>query len=152
MAGFCADRCESDVDNNEWVGTWSLETIDGQSMEQNYSYFGDATIVANTWRFNSDGFLEGEFAVKIAPKQVDSGELEIGSIKLTGTYFRSGSNDTLSNGVAEATGFFAPSGDSGGLSISEEFSIIEDTTGTWTRIGDTLALTSEYNTSVFNMK
>ena len=80
---------ESDADNNEWVGTWSLETIDGQSMEQNYSYFGDATIVTNTWRFNSDGFLEGEFAVKIAPKQVDSGELEIGSIKLTGTYFLS---------------------------------------------------------------
>ena len=130
-----------------------LETIDGQSMEQNYSYFGDATIVTNTWKFNSDGFLEGEFAVKIAPKQVDSGELEIGSIKLTGTYFLSGSNYTLLKRSSRSNWFFCTIGRLGGaFSISEEFSIIEDTTGTWTRIGDTLALTSEYSTSVFNMK
>ena len=93
----CGDG-ESEAGSNEWVGTWSLETIDGQSMEQNYSYYGHATILANTWRFNSDGSLEGEITVRIAPKQGNVGTLEIGSIRFTAAYFLSGSNYTLSNG------------------------------------------------------
>ena len=28
--------CGSDDDNNEWVGTWSLNTVDGESIEQGF--------------------------------------------------------------------------------------------------------------------
>ena len=140
----CGDS-EPAADNDEWVGTWSLETIDGQSMEQNYSYYGHATILANTWRFNSDGSLEGEITVRIAPKQGNVGTLEIGSIRFTAAYFLSGSNYTLSNGESEASGFFARLDDAEGITT------LEDLSGTWTRSGDTLTLISEYNTSVFKM-
>ena len=138
----CGDG-ESEAGSNEWVGTWSLETIDGQSMEQNYSHYGHATIFSNTWRFNSDGSLEGEITIKITPKQGGGLTPENGSIKFTGLYFLSGSNYTLSNGEAEATGFFARLDDAEGITTLENIS------GTWTRSGDTRTLISEYNTSVF---
>ena len=133
-----------DAGNNEWVGTRRLETVDGQSIEGDYSDDEDFTLVGNTWRFNNDGSLEGELALKIAPELLDPGEFEIGSVKLTATYLLSGSNYTLSNGVSYSTGFAAPwVGNS---------TLEDDESGTWTRSGDTLTLISEYNTSVFKLK
>ena len=127
--------CGGGEDDNEWAGTWAMETVDGQSLEQGWEQeFGEGTdvsIVTNNWRFNSDGTMEGVLALKFEAKQQG---LEIsgkGSIKDTGTYSLSDSNYTIT-ARREATGVFEIL--DGGM--------VEDT-GTWSRNRDTLTLHSD---------
>ena len=65
--------CGGDDDDNEWVGTWAIETIDGQSFEQGFAEeFGDAielSITANEWTFDSDGTMEMELGMKLEVKE-----------------------------------------------------------------------------------
>ena len=63
-----------DDDDNEWVGTWEIESVDGQNVEQNFAEgFGDAetdlSITANDWTFDSDGMMEVEFGMKFEVKE-----------------------------------------------------------------------------------
>ena len=88
--------CGGDDDDNDWVGTWEIETVDGESFEQAFAEEGvNVSIVTNNWTFNDDGTMETEFAMKFEVKEEGfefSGE---GSIKVMGTYTLSGSNYTL---------------------------------------------------------
>ena len=129
-------------DDDDWVGTWAMETVDGQSLEQSFAEdFGEdgvaASIVTNDWTFNEDGTLDAEISIKIEATEGGSEIALTSSIKITGTYSLSGSNYTLTM-EGEETGFF---GDT------------EEDTGTWSRKGSTLTLNSDDGeTIVFKKK
>ena len=133
--------CGGDDDENEWVGTWEMESVDGQNVEQSFAEgFGDAetdlSITANDWTFDSDGMMEVEFGMKF---EVKEGGFELsgeGSIKIMGTYTLSGSNYTLTPTELEGTGFFE-----GEETIS--FGDADEDTGTWSRSGSTLTLNND---------
>ena len=118
--------CGSDEDNeadedNEWVGTWAVETIDGQNYEMFWTSLG-ASVVTNNLMFNSDGTWDSEFAFE-----------GLGSTKAMGTYSLSGSNFTIS-------GF--------NFSITTEDTGSDEDTGTWSREGNALTLTGADGTVV----
>ena len=137
-------------DDNEWGGTWALETIDGESLDQDLAEgFGDAEIdfdiTANDWTFDSDGMMEVEFGMKFEVKEQGLAFSGEGSMKITGTYALSGSNYTLTPINVEGTGLFE--GD------VEPVGPTDEETGTWSRSGNTLTLNSEDGeTLVFKKK
>jgi hypothetical protein len=132
-------------DENEWGGTWEIETIDGQSLDQSFAEdFGDAetdlSITANDWTFDSDGMMEVEFGMKF---EVKEGGLTVsgkGSMKMIGTYTLSGSNYTLTPTEVEGTGLFEGEVESVGLT--------DEDTGTWSRSRNTLTLNSDDGTTI----
>ena len=132
--------CGGDDDDSDWVGTWSIDTVDGQSYEQAFEEEGvKASIVTNDWTFNSDGTMEAELAAKF---EVTEEGLELSgkvSMKAVGTYSLSGSNYTLTiTTEGEGTGFW---GEMDGPTTDED-------TGTWSRKGNTLTLNSDDDTTI----
>ena len=134
--------CGGDDDDNEWVGTWAIESSDGVSIEQAFvEGFGfeegeegiDLSLVANSWTFNSDGTMEAELAIKFEVKEqgleLFSGE---GSIKMMGTYSLSGSSYTLIPIEVEGTGLLEGE--------AEPVGPTDEDTGTWSISGNTLTL------------
>ena len=124
----------SEEDDNEWVGTWSLETFDGQILEQvlekELATEGvTISIVTNNWTFNNDGTLEAEIGFKIGNQDGDSSIAITSSSKAMGTYSLSGSNYTLT---------------------LEDIPIasLKENTGTWSRAGNTLTLKSDNGNSI----
>ena len=137
--------CGGDDDDNDWVGTWALESVDGQSYELFLKEdFGrdevDVSVVTNEWTFNDDGTLEVENKVKI---EGGAGGSEITATILqnaTGTYSLSDSSYTL---TLEMTINF----------LGETEIQTDEDTGTWSRSGNTLTLNSEEGeTIVFKKK
>ena len=128
--------CGGDDDDNEWVGTWAIESIDGENFEQSLGEEGaNISIVTNSWTFNDDGTMEAELAIKFEVKEQGleiSGE---GSIKMMGTYSLSGSSYTLIPTEVEGTGLFE--GD------AEPVGPTDEDTGIWSRSGNTLTLNSD---------
>ena len=126
--------CGSDDDENDWGGTWAIESIDGENYEQFLAEEAGAegvnvSIVTNTWTFNDDGTMEAELTVKIEAKEGGTEFSLQSSVKLMGTYSLSGSNYTLTiTTEGEETTFF------GGT---------DEDTGTWSRSGNTLTLNSD---------
>jgi len=138
--------CSSEDDDNDWVGTWAMETVDGQSLEQSFEEdLGEEeiniSIITNNWTFNSDGTMEAEYAFKLEAKEGGSEiSLQI-SGKGTGTYSLSDSNYILTVTMEVGGGLFG-----------DEVSTDEDT-GTWSRSGNTLTLNSDDGeTIVFKKK
>ncbi len=142
--------CGRDDDN--WVGTWSLETIDGQRLEQllaeDIGRAGlNASFVTNSWTFNSDGTMEAEIEIKFTGKIEGVEDSASISIKVTGTYSLLDANYTLI--ITSGTRvLITPEGvETDPLTGSDE------DTGTWTREGSTLILFSDSDeTSVFKKK
>ncbi len=141
--------CGGDDDDNEWVGTWAMETIDGESLEESFTGGEDLgidlSIVANSWTFNDDGTMEADFGVKAEVKEQGL-ELSVqGSLKIMGTYSLSGSNYTLTFTKVVGTGVLE--GAEPPIDSSDE------DTGTWASEGNTLTLNSdEDGTIVFKKK
>ncbi len=128
-------------DGDNWIGTWAIETVDGQSYEQVLEEGEEvkASIVTNNWTFNDDGTMEAELAVQIESTEEGfefSGEV---SIKIMGTYSLSGPNYTLTV-TSEETGAF---GDGSSTDVD---------TGTWSRTGNTLTLTSDEDGTIIVFK
>ena len=130
--------CGSDDNNgagdNEWIGTWSLETFDGQSLDQvlEKELGREAvtiSIVTNNWTFNNDGTLEAEIGFRLGNQGGDSAIAITSSNKTTGTYSLSGSSYTLT---------------------LEDIPILslKESTGTWSREGNTLTLNSDNSGSI----
>lgn len=124
----CGSGNDADDDDNDWVGTWSLETYDGQGLEQvleqELAPEGvTISIVTNSWTFNNDGTLEAEIGFRLGNQGSDSAIALTSTIKTAGTYSLSGSNYTLT---------------------LEEIPIasLKESTGTWNREGNTLTLNS----------
>ena len=144
--------CGSEDDENEWVGTWAIESIDGESLEQGFAEdeeFGDAdidfSITANEWTFNNDGTMEVEFGMKFALEEQGLAFSGEGSMKITGTYSLSSDSYTLTPTNVEGTGLFE--GD------VEPVGPTDEDTGTWSRSGNTLTLNSDDgSTIVFKKK
>ena len=128
-------------DDNEWVGTWAMETVDGESFEQ--AFFGEegvnASIVTNSWTFDNDGTMEMEFAMKFEVKEEGLELSGQGSMKMTGTYSLSDSNYTLTHIEVEGTGIFKE---------DPPFGPTDEDTGTWSRKGNTLTLISDDGTTI----
>ena len=120
---------DSEDDDNQWVGTWSLEIFDGQTLEKvlekELATEGViVSIVTNNWMFNNDGTLEAEIGFRLGNQGEDSGIAITSSIKTMGTYSLSGSNYTLT---------------------LQEIPIasLKESTGAWSREGNTLTLNSD---------
>ena len=139
--------CGGDDDDNQWVGTWEMESIDGESLEQSFGEdeeFGDAeidfSITANEWTFSDDGTMEMELGMKFEVKEQGLEFSGQGSMKIMGTYSLSGSNYTLTSTEVEGTGLFE--GEAALIGSTDE------DTGTWSRSGNTLTLNSDDGTTV----
>ena len=138
--------CGGDDDDDDWVGTWSLEAVDGQSLEQSLAEDLEegitVSIVTNSWTFNSDETVEAEFAVKLAFKEGGSEFAITSSTKIMGTYSLSGPNYTLAVATeGEAADFF------------REIGGTDEDAGTWSISGNTLTLNSnDGSTIVFKEK
>ena len=133
IIGCGGDDNETD-DDNEWGGTWSLGTYDGQTLKQVWEQeLGTegvtVSIVTNSWTFNDDRTLEAEISFQIGNQGGDSAFAIKSSSKTTGTYSLSGSNYTLT---------------------LEEIPIasLKESTGTWSREGDILTLNSDNSGSI----
>ena len=126
-------------DDNDWVGTWAFETVDGQNVVQGLQEQEEGvniSIVTNNWTFDNDGTFEAEMGFKIEDKAGGSESIITISDKITGTYSLSGSNYTL---TMKGTLFF------------EKVDDVD--TGTWSRKGNTLTLNSDGGgTIVFKKK
>ena len=141
--------CGGDDDENEWVGTWAIDSTDGESIEQTFAEgeeLGiDFSIDPNRWTFNDDGTMDVEFGVAFETEEqgfVISGQ---GSIKIMGTYSLSGSNYTLTPTTVEGTGILEGE--------PPPIAATDTDTGTWSREGDTLTLNSDDgSTIVFKRK
>ena len=136
IIGCGGDDNETD-DDNEWGGTWSLDTFGGQTLEQVLEQeLGTegvtVSIVTNSWTFNDDGTLEAEISFKIGNQGADSAFAITSSSKTTGTYSLSGSDYTLT--LEEAP-----------------IASLKESTGTWSREGNTLTLNSD-NGNVIGFK
>ncbi len=125
---------DNGVDDNDWGGTWSLETFDGQTLEQVWEQeLGTegvtVSIVANNWTFNDDGTLEAEISFKLGNQGGDSAIAITSSTKTTGTYVLSGSSYTLT---------------------LEDIPInaLKESTGAWYRAGNTLTLNSDNGSTI----
>ena len=136
-----------DANANDWVGTWKIETADGENYEQLFeenleAEFGEGvnvSIVANEWRFNNDGTLERELAFKVTGKIGDEDISGTLTLKGTGTYSLSGSNYTVTYTLQEdGTGWFE----------GEEETFTEEASGTWSREGNTLTINSDDGTTI----
>jgi len=113
--------------DNEWVGTWELTTVDGQSWERFLAEDGaNVSILTNNWEFFNDGTLEVivEFQIETEEDVIIPVVHEAG-----GTYILTDTGYTLKfNGVG--TDFF------------------QNSTGTWLSTRHTLKLTSDDSTIV----
>ncbi len=136
-----------DVNANDWVGTWKIETVDGEDYEQVFvenleEEFGEGvkvSIVANRYTFNNDGTLESEFKFKTTGKIGDEDVSGTLSLKGTGTYALSGSNYTITaTQREEGTGWFE----------GEQETWTEDESGTWSREGNSLTMNSDQDAVV----
>jgi hypothetical protein len=138
--------CGGDSDNDDgWVGTWEIETVDGQSYEQVFEEeFGgnevNVSVVTNNWTFNDDGTIEAETRIKIEGGQGGSEITATISQNATGTYSLSGPTYTLTLEIT--INFFG-----------EAETETDEDTGTWSRSGNTLTLNSDDGeTIVFKKK
>ena len=136
--------CGGDDDDNEWVGTWAINSIDGESIEQTLAEgeeLGiDFSIVPNTWTFNDDGTMDAEFGIEFEAKEEGFTISGSGGMRITGTYSLSGSRYTLTPTTVEGTGILEGEPSPIGLSDKD--------TGTWSRSGNTLTLTSDDGSAI----
>ena len=131
--------CGGGEDDNDWVGTWAIETVDGQSyeqsMEEDFAEEANASVVTNSWRFNSDGTMEAEVRVKIEGGEGGTEITATISQNATGTYSLSGSSYTLTLEITINL-------------FGEAETETEVDTGTWSRKGNTLTLSSDDGTTI----
>lgn len=138
-------------DDNEWVGTWILETVDGENIQAQFEViellfeaFGEEIDISYTdeWTFDNDEIWHRDISL-VAPN--DDGVVETTSIEATGTYSLSDSNYTIS--ATSVKGYDADLDAVEGIGIEDDYT----DSGTWLINGDTLTLTSKTG-QVFGLK
>ena len=145
-----ASGCGDD-DDNEWVGTWSLETVDGESIQAQFealellfeslaeAFEGDEVDIdlsyTDDWTFDDDGTWDRKVTM-VAPNE--DNVVETTSFEVIGTYSLSDSNYTLKvTNVTDLEGSRAFSDD---IDIGNDFGPGTVETGTWLINGNTLTL------------
>ena len=134
-----------DGGDTDWVGTWSLESVDGTNIRQQLDQFEQLAGVfgqvlkitfADDWTFDDDGTWHRETAY-----EVDEGDgPEASSFEGWGTYSLSGSDYSLT--VTEVTGEV----ETDAIDIELHFEDLAN--GTWSISGDTLTLTGDGGSTV----
>ena len=136
-------------DDNEWVGTWALETVDGQNIQAQFEAikllaqaFGETETdfsYTDTWTFDDNGTWHREVTMELTTV----GNRETASFEVMGIYSLSDSNYTVTvtelTVTAKGSSDFWEEGDVGPELVDTEI----PETGTWLRKGDTLTLTSD---------
>ena len=115
---------------NDWVGTWTLRTVNGQIWSQFLAEDGvNASIITNNWTFFNDGSLEVDVVFELEPV----GQKITISHSAVGTYSLADSIYSLQFD-GEGTDFF------------------QDSTGTWSSTQIALTLISDDGTTVLFKK
>ena len=142
--------CGGDDDDNEWVGTWSVETVDGQNVQAQFEAFellaqafGETVDISyiDDWTFDGDGTWRREVTLDIETAD----DRETTSFEVMGTYSLSGSNYTLTVTGGDLRALTA---DGVEVQTETDFDFEEIAAGTWSRKGDTLTLTSDDGTTL----
>lgn len=134
---------EKRADGNQWVGTWSLESVDGERFEQrvwdeSFSHKDrEIATFINNWTFKDDGTVQSEVGFTIRDKR-SAGTT---SSTIEGIYTLSGENYRL---------IWTPPATQESPLLKVLFILLraargEDKgqdTGTWSRQGDTLTIIS----------
>ena len=135
----------------EWVGTWTLQTVDGQSIQQQVeaielliAAFGEDEIdisYTDDWTFDGDGTWHRDVTWRERTATTE----ETIPFEFMGTYSLSGANYTLSltEGVFTALTTDTDDVKGGIIELETESDFAKIDTGTWAQNGGTLTLTSD---------
>ncbi len=137
--------CGQDEDN-EWLGTWTLETVDGESIQAQFeaikllleAFQETETNISYTdiWTFDDDGTWDREVTLETEI----GGDRDISAFEVMGTYSLSDSNYTITVEIFTVT-------EEGSGDFEEEVDTVpalgDTETGTWSIQGNTLTLTGD---------
>lgn len=131
VLNFALSGCGGYDEDKPWVGSWNLETVDGENWKLIIAVFGGT--IEDRWTFNDDGTWELETTVTILGEK----ESNTGS----GTYTLT--DDTYSMVATDPDFVIFDFGFTVEV-VEDDSSDSESTeeTGTWVRDGDTLTLTT----------
>ncbi len=143
--------------SDEWVGTWSLETIDGKSLEQlltedeSIAQGGidpsqgevDLSVPTNNWTFNADGTWVWDVVITAVLEAKDIRTTT--SFNAMGTHSVSDSNCTVLTEERDGTVTLFIGGVKALEVDNGDFFKADIQNGTWVRAGDTLTLTDSYD-------
>lgn len=133
--------CEAVVDTvltqpeeNELAGVWTVESIDGQTLQMASPEVQDLADFFDIWTFFPDGRYEWIWGWTPAPNTAGVFVSPPVYFSIDGTYTVQGSRFTLK--ITKSTAFFdIPDSD-------------EEVSGTWVRTGSTLTLTYDAGTVI----
>lgn len=140
-----------ELGNYEWVGTWTLESVDGQSIQQQVeaiellvTAFGEDGIdisYTDEWTFDGDGKWHRD----VTWSESTASTQETIPFGFMGTYSLSGANYTLTltEGVFTALTTDTDDVKGGIIELETESDFAKIDIGTWTENGGTLTLTSD---------
>jgi hypothetical protein len=144
----------------DFVGTWSLETVDGQPLAQAFleddgfpedeNLFKDepkVTITTNVWTFNEEGTWAWAVELVVENKKQDIRVTK--SLQVSGTYTVSASNYKM---IAKEVKGKIIAVINGQKIESDEADFFETDSGTWSRVGNTLTLKSSTEDAVIVFK
>ena len=146
--GFIGCGDGDSEDNSGLVGTWTLQSVDGATIQQTIDQFkqlaaafGQEIEISYTedWTFESDGMWR-RASTLVAPN--DAGEVETNSFEATGTYSLSGSNYSIT--ITGTMGEDATEG----VQADIDFDFADVLIGTWSVDGSTLTLTGDGGTTL----
>ena len=146
--GFIGCGDGDSEDNNGLVGTWTLQSVDGATIQQTIDQFkqlaaafGQEIEISYTedWTFESDGMWR-RASTLVAPN--DAGEVETNSFEATGTYSLSGSNYSIT--ITGTMGEDATEG----VQADIDFDFADIISGTWAIDGSALTLTGDGGTTL----
>ena len=113
----------------DWVGTWSLESIDGVHLNDLFEAEGEIIYSVANWTFEADGTWWASFQFEFIIGEGIGGEFWM---ELWGTYVLDGANYVLNIEMDAPDSFFAS----------------DQNTGTWRIENDTLTLVDDQGTVI----
>ena len=120
LFGCGGDNVEDTAEDNKWIGTWIVESIDGENVNSLLEALDIS--MEWLWTFDDDGTWEWELLIE--------GRGESETDKATGTYSLDGANYTMSEPVNS-------------VSLGSDETDSGEDIGTWVIKGDTLTLTND---------
>lgn len=140
-----------ELGNDEWGGPWTLQTVDGQSIQQQVeaielliAAFGEDEIdisYTDDWTFDGNGTWHRD----VTWSESTASAQETIPFGFMGTYSLSGANYTLTLTEGVFTTLTTDTDDVKGgiIELETESDFAKIDTGTWTENGGTLTLTSD---------
>lgn len=124
-------------DDKDWIGTWAVDSIDGESLESTFEEEeANVSIITNHWTFNKEGRVEGKIQIKWEGEGIKIIEINESTV---GTYSL---NDAIYARTLEIT-TEETYNEGEGKTRTEVETTTEVDTGTWSRTGNILTLNSD---------